>query len=547
MLIIDVNKISKNFGYGQLFKDVSFSLNEGEILAIVGKNGCGKSTILKIIKGLETSDTGTVNIKKDSKVAYLDQLSSNINDKREVYEILNSVFIEINDIEEKLKEYENKLNKEYNEKIFLKYTNLLEKFNLMGGYEVSAKINKVISGLEINSNILKKSYNTLSGGEKTLVLLAKTLLMEPDLLLLDEPTNHLDLKRIEWLESYIKQFKGATIIISHDRYFLDKVVHKILAIDENSISKVYTNNYSGYLKEKELEFKKQMLQYKNEQEEIKDLETKAKYFMNLGMTRNSSTLTKQAKVLFERARKIKENAINKPIIDKKIDVSFQEENKSSKKIITINNLSVLTKEKKKILDNINLNIYKGERIAFLGENGTGKSTLVKTIMGNQSLLVDGNITVGSNVKIGYIPQIIEFENEKQTLLEYFYKNVNFNEEKCRSILANFKFNKEDVNKKLKNLSGGERMKVKLAELLQKEVNTLIFDEPTNHIDIPTKEVLESALEEYSKTLIFISHDRYFINKFADKIIYFENNGIKEYLGNYDDYKNFVKGVKNENN
>lgn len=537
MLILDVNKLAKNFGYEQLFEDVSFTLNEGESIAIVGPNGCGKSTILKIIAGLETSDKGTVNLKKGAKVAYLDQLGSSINDDRKVYDILRDAFIEINTIEKQLKEYEKKLNKEHNEKVLEKYCALLEKFSLMGGYEIDIKINKVINGLEIDKSMLDQSYRTLSGGEKTLIQLAKALLTEPDLLLLDEPTNHLDLKRIEWLEEYIKSFKGASIIVSHDRYFLDKMANQILALDDYGIGKIYRANYSGYLTAREIEFEKQMAQYGDEQEAINRLETKAKQFMNLGMSRNSSALTKQGKTLWERAQRMKEKAIKKPIVQKRLNVSFLEENKSSKKIISVDNLSVFTPQGSTILNNIKLEIIAGERVAFLGKNGTGKSTLVKTIMEDQILPTSGKIYIGPSVKIGYIPQMIEFENGNQTLLEYFSRAVGLPEQRCRSILARFRFNVEDVTKKIKNLSGGERMKVKMAELLQQEVNTLIFDEPTNHIDIPTKEVLEEALQNFSGTLIFISHDRFFMNKFANRIILFENGKINEYWGNYDNYKN----------
>lgn len=546
MIVLDVNKLGINFGYGQLFENVSFSLNEGESISIVGPNGCGKSTLLKIIVGLEKQDTGQVSIKKDAKVAYLDQTGSSTIDNRIVYEILKDAFIDLKEMEKKLNELQKKMESEIQGKeydsLLKKYCNLLERFSAAGGYDMDLNINTVVEGLNIDSSILNQSYNDLSGGEKTLVQLAKALIIKPDLLLLDEPTNHLDIERIEWLEKYIKSFKGSSVIVSHDRYFLDKMSNKILDLD-NGIGKVYNSNYSGYLDEKQRDFEKQVASYKDQQELIKKLEAQKKYFAERGMATNSSTLCDRAHVLQTKIDKLKEMAISKPKIPKKLNVEFTEERKTSKKIISIENLDVKIPGGRKILDNINLNIFAGERVALIGANGSGKSTLVKSILGEQNLPVDGKIEIGPSVKIGYLPQIITFPKPNQNLLEYFCNSAELNEQKARQVLAGFQFYQEDVTKKVVNLSGGEKMKVKLAELLLEKINTLIFDEPTNHIDIPTKEVLEDALEDFDGTLIFISHDRYFINKFADKIIELKNGNIKSYLGNYDDYKEKIMGIK----
>lgn len=546
MIVLDVNKLGINFGYGQLFENVSFSLNEGESISIVGPNGCGKSTLLRIIVGLEKPDTGKVSIKKDAKVAYLDQTGFSTIDNRIVYEILKDAFIDLKEMEKQLNELQKKMESEIQGKeydsLLKKYCNLLERFSAAGGYDMDLNINTVVEGLNIDSSILNQSYNDLSGGEKTLVQLAKALIIKPDLLLLDEPTNHLDIERIEWLEKYIKSFKGSSVIVSHDRYFLDKMSNKILDLD-NGIGKVYNSNYSGYLEEKQRDFEKQVASYKDQQELIKKLEAQKKYFAERGMATNSSTLCDRAHVLQTKIDKLKEMAISKPKIPKKLNVEFTEERKTSKKIISIENLDVTIPGGRKILDNINLNIFAGERVALIGANGSGKSTLVKSILEEQNLPVDGKIEIGPSVKIGYLPQIITFPKPNQNLLEYFCNSAELNEQKARQVLAGFQFYQEDVTKKVVNLSGGEKMKVKLAELLQKKINTLIFDEPTNHIDIPTKEVLEDALEDFDGTLIFISHDRYFINKFADKIIELKNGNIKSYLGNYDDYKEKIMGIK----
>ena len=550
MLILDVNKLSKNFGYGQLFANVSFSLNEGESISIVGPNGCGKSTLLKMIAGLERIDNGNVNIKKGAKVAYLDQTGSSIQDSRTVYEILKDSFGDLIAMEKRINSLHDMLLQEMSEDRYndtlQKYCTLMEKFSLDGGYDIEVNINTVIEGLKIDKSILSTSYDNLSGGEKTIIQLAKALLTKPDLFLLDEPTNHLDINRIEWLEGYIKTFKGATVIVSHDRYFLDRMSNKILAL-ENGIPKVYLTNYSGYLKERQRDYDKQMAEYKDQQRVMKRLEEQIKYFSERGMATNSSTLCDRAHALQTQLERMKKNAIIKPKEQKKLNVEFEEERKTSKRVIGIQNLTISLPNDKKILENANLIINSKERVAIIGANGSGKSSFIKTIMGEQYLPFSGDVYVGPSVKIGYLPQIILFPNDNQSLLEYFKNEFGFNEQKARQILAGFQFYKEDVNKKIKNLSGGEKVRVKLAELLQQKINTLIFDEPTNHIDIPTKEVLEDAIEDFDGTLIFVSHDRYFINKFADKTVEFKNGRATIYLGGYDSYKEEkIRRDKNKN-
>lgn len=536
MLILDVNKISKNFGYGQLFEDVSFSLNDGDSLSIVGHNGCGKSTLLKIIAGIEKPDSGTISIKKGSNIAYLDQTSGDRVDNRIVKDVIYEAFRELNQLKAKLDKYETLMSpKPEDDKIMMQYCTLLEEFSLKGGYDIDVELGRVCSGLNITDEMLDKEYTVLSGGEKTLVQLAKALLTKPDLLLLDEPTNHFDIKRIEWLEEYLKTFKGASVIVSHDRYFLDKMSNKILDLSGEQ-TKIYNTNYSGFLKEREVEFEKQMASYKDQQIVIKRLEEQIKYFSERGMATNSSTLCNRAHSLQTQLDRILSIKIERPQEQKKLKIGFKEESKLSKRVFEAKNLNVYAPNGKKILNNISLIVKTGEKLALIGNNGSGKSTFVKTLLGIQTLKFDGEVFVGPSVKLGYLPQIINFENENMQLLEYFRNDANVNEEKARRILANFLFSKQDVNKMVKNLSGGERIRVRLASLLQQNVNCLVFDEPTNHIDIQTKESVEKAIEEFDGTVLFVSHDRFFINKLAEKTIEFECGKINVYEGNYDYYK-----------
>ena len=535
MQLLNVSDLKMSFGFGSLFEDVSFALNEKESISIVGPNGCGKSTLLKIIAGLEKPSKGQVSIKKGAKVAYLDQVGASKDDPRKVYEVLKEAFGDLYELEKRIKKIEETMNLQPdNTDLINIYCDSIDKFTQMGGYEIDANINTVINGLQLDNNILNQSYNDLSGGEKTLIQLAKVLIVKPDLLLLDEPTNHLDIERIEWLEKYIKSFQGASVIVSHDRYFLDKMSNKILDL-ESINGELYCTNYSGFLEEKERKFEKQMADYKDQQLLIKRLETEMKWFAERGMATNSSTLTARAHALQTRIDKIKSTAIVRPTKRKKTDMEFNDKLKSSSKVLSVNNFYAMLPTGEMLLEDIDFDVTEGEKIALIGSNGCGKSTIIKTILGKGTLEFMGDIIIGPSVKIGYIPQMIAFPDEKQTILEYFGKSTGLNEQKIRQILANFQFYQDDIKKRVGKLSGGEKMKIKLAELLQEKINTLVLDEPTNHIDIDTKEVFENALEDFDGTIIFVSHDRFFINKFADRIIEFENKKNYIYYGNYDYY------------
>lgn len=538
MLILEVNKISKNFGYGTVFENLSFSLNEGEKISIVGKNGCGKSTLLKMIFGNEKTDSGTISIKKGAKVAYLDQTAPDKKDNRTVKEVILEAYRPLLDLENEMEslllKIENDSESENCSELIEKYSLLQERFMESGGYDIEMNISIVTNGLEISEQMLEKSYNALSGGEKTLVHMAKALCQEPDLLLLDEPTNHLDIKRIEWLENYISSFKGAAIIVSHDRAFLDHVSKKILEINSTN-PELYFTNYSGYLIEKEERYNKQLLEYNNQQEYFNKLEKQYRRFADSGMATNSTAMTRKASVFKKRLEREREQSfVPKPETEKKISLTFEEVLKNSKHVIQLSNLTI-SNGNNDIVEDVNMDILKGERIVFIGSNGVGKSTIIKAIMDECSFMVKGDIKIAPIVKIGYLPQLIEFENDNEKLLDYFRMETCLSEEKSRSILSRFLFSKEDVEKNVGRLSGGERIRLRLAILLQNEINTLIFDEPTNHIDIPTKEALESAIDGFDGTLIAVSHDRFFINRVAHKVVEVKDKHIQTYIGDYNNY------------
>lgn len=532
MLVLNVDKLGMNFGYGTLFKNVSFSLNDGEIISIVGPNGSGKTTLLKAIAGLERVDEGNFSLRKKAKVAYLDQKSASISDNRIVYDILKDAFHDILEAEKEIKFLEKKLeildaSSDEHAKCLEKYCNLIENFSLVGGYEVDANIQAVCDGLEINDDLLYHDYNSLSGGEKTLVQLAKCLLAKPDLLLLDEPTNNLDIKRIEQLEKFIKSYKGAILLVSHDRYFIDKVSSKILEIDGGK-STIYSTNYSGYIKQKESDYEKNMVLYKEQQKQIQHDKEMYRYFLS----HNFQSRAKQFKDKYE--QEIIES-IPRPKKPRKIRMSFDSEGKSSKKIIETKGLTISLPNGKFILNGADVQIFANERVALLGSNGSGKSTFIKSVLCQQNLSTTGEIIVGPSVKVGYLPQVISYPQENLSVLDTFRSICGIGEEKARAILSRFNFSREDVDKAVKNISGGEKVKLKLAELIQQDINTLILDEPTNHIDIPTRESLEDALDEFDGTIIFVSHDRFFIKKFANKIVEFKNGKTKTFDGDYEYY------------
>ena len=538
MLEIVLNKVSKNYGTKKVLNNVNFEIKTNEKVALIGQNGCGKSTILKMISKEENQNSGDIFIRKDAKVGLLKQIPDSELNNYYVKEILYNSFKNINIIKEKMDLEEQKmytLKDNELEKCINKYSKLQEEYINLGGYEIDSKIDKITSAFKVEK-LLDKKYENLSGGEKTIINLISILLEEKDILLLDEPTNHLDISMIEWLENYLINCKKTVLIVSHDRYFLDKVTNKTILID-NGEEEIFHGNYSYYLEENENRIMREFNEYKTQQKQIDAMKKSIKRLKEYGRLAYpcGEKFFRRAASIEKRLEKIE--LLDKPQPTNKINIKFNVESRSGNDVIELNKYS-LNIENKELLKNVNLFVKYKERICLMGNNGTGKSTLIKRIINN-----DENIKIGSNVKIGYIPQDIVFDDENLTVLEEAKKYFIGSEEILRSVLTKFLFYSEGIFIKLNKLSGGERLRLKLFCIMQKDNNLLILDEPTNHIDINTKEVLEEALLNYTGTVLMISHDRYFINKVATRIVRIEDKKLISYVGNYDDYKNTIERQK----
>ena len=524
MIEIELNNLKKSYGLKNVLDGVSFEVKTGERVALIGNNGCGKSTILKLISGEEKLDSGKINIRKESKMGFLKQIYEDENDNLLVKEFLYQSFESLINIENKLEELEKEMCIETNldllDKLVRKYSNLQEEYSQKGGYEVKEKFSRICSGFKFKEEFLCQEYNKLSGGEKTIVNLAKLLLKNPSILLLDEPTNHLDEDRLEWLENYLKSYNGTILVVSHDRWFLDKITTKTILIERGK-EKIYFGNYSYFLEEDERRTLAEFEIYKNQQKQIEKMKEAIKKLRKFGEKEENESFYKRAKCIERRLEKME--IVEKVSLEKKcINIKFDVTERSGKDVLRIENLSKSFGEKI-IFDDLNMNVFYGEKIVLKGKNGCGKTTLLKMILGEDKNYL-GKIKLGSNVKIGFIPQIIQFD-EDENIYEYFYKFHKGSETDIRTYLAKFMFYGENVFKKLNSLSGGEKVRIKLAELMVKNINFLILDEPTNHLDINTRETLEETLKEFKGTILFVSHDRYFTKKIAEKICLIEDKKI----------------------
>ena len=541
-MILNATNISKSFGSNEIIKDANFLVNEHEKVAIVGINGAGKTTLLKILTGEERADSGNVILAKDAKLGYLRQIN-NVDSTLSIIDELYTVIEHILNMEKRMLEMQEQmqhLSGEELEALYSSYTALTHSYELMDGYAAKSKVIGILKGLGFNENDFERKINTLSGGQKTRVFLAKLLLEEPDIILLDEPTNHLDLRSIEWLESYLLNYKGAVIIVSHDRYFLDKIVSKVIDI-ENAEVQMYSGNYSDFSAKKQMLLDAKMKEYLNQQQEIKHQEaviTKLKQFNREKSIKRAESRQKQ----LEKIDRVEAPVTHIENMKLSLDISKE----SGKDVLTVHDLSKSFDEKH-LFSNINFEIKRGERVAIIGDNGTGKTTLLKIINGLLSPDT-GEVIYGSNVSIAYYDQEHQVLHMDKTLFDEISDTYpEMNNTQIRNILAAFLFTGEDVFKKIGDLSGGERGRVSLVKLMLSKANFLLLDEPTNHLDILSKDVLESALNSFPGTICYVSHDRYFINKTATRILDLTGNRLLNYIGNYDYYiekREAVEGAAN---
>lgn len=534
MIICSGNNITKNFAGSQLFTNIAFQIQEGSRTGLVGSNGCGKTTLLNIISKKEHIDSGQLAIRNGAKVGYVQQIPEFEQDIQ-VIDVLKKAFFDVFTLEKNMKEIEMQLSnsQEDSEKLLLEYGEKQMRFEELGGYVVDAKIESVLNGLGLNP-LRNHLFSQLSGGEKTKVNLALVLLQETDILLLDEPTNHLDIEAIEWLSRYMKEYTGTIIVVSHDRYFLDECITNIIEIEDGECTN-YHGNYSYYVEEKEKRLLAEFHHYEEQQKKIKKMKEAIKRLREWANQANppNEGLFKRAKSM-EKALDRMEKLKRPQLVKKKIGLEFQKSNRSGKDVLSIESLTLAFNDIP-IFQDLSLLLQYGERVALMGGNGAGKTSLLKVCLGEISDF-SGVVKMGNSVKLGYLSQHYVVENEKETVIEAFRNHVAVNEQEARNILAKFLFYGGAVFRKVSELSGGERMRLRLAELMHQDCNLLILDEPTNHLDIDSKEVLEESLEEFAGTILSVSHDRYFINRLFTNIYWLENGSITKVLGNYEDVK-----------
>ncbi|WP_128809342.1 MULTISPECIES: ribosomal protection-like ABC-F family protein [Bacillus] len=531
MTICSVNNVTKSFGGNTIFENISLEIKNGERVGLVGRNGSGKTTIFGLLTGMESLDAGAIHMKKGTRIGHVAQIPK-FDEVMTVYDVLSSAFKVEKELEKEMHALEKNMAVEQEqsalEKLMERYGVIQEKFAFLGGYEIEANIMKVANGLQV-TDLFSRVFTELSGGEQTKVSLAYMLLQKPDLLLLDEPTNHLDLFAVEWLEQFLKEYTGTVIVISHDRYFLDEVVTKIFDLEDGEIH-VYHTNYSQFVEEKEERLLQEFQAYQEQQKKIKKMKEAIKRLREWANQANppNEGLHKRARNMeraLERIEKLK-----RPILERKqMGLQFEGQERSGKDVVVMKEVSKGFAGRP-LFEQANLHVRFQERAAIVGRNGTGKTTLLKLLLEEINPDV-GEIRIGSSVKIGYLSQHT-YGNVKSNVLEAFREYVAVTEGEARHILAKFLFYGPAVFKKVTQLSGGEKMRLRLAQLMYQDINFLILDEPTNHLDIESREVLEEALEQYNGTILAVSHDRYFLNKLFEKTYWIDECKLFEFAGNY---------------
>ena len=532
MVDIQVKNLTKFFVIGEnLLDGLSFEIQEGECVAILGRNGCGKTTLFNILTGQMDYDDGEVYINPHKKIGLISQIPK-FPEGFTVEDVLRSAYADLMRVKQKMELLECQMVKGATNDQLREYDVLTNRFQSGGGYDMDVEVDKICNGLGITSEQRVQEFSSLSGGEKTRVNLARLLLEKTDILLLDEPTNHLDLNSVEWLEQYINTFKGTVLAISHDRYFIDQVADRVIEITEGH-AEFYSGNYSFYMDEKQARFDLQMKQYEQEQAKLKQLGYTVERMKGWGI--NNRTLYRRAMSIQHRMERIKKT--EKPKTEKKMKASFGEKDFSGDVVFKMKNIAKSFGERN-LFSDVNLTVEGGERIAILGDNGTGKTTFIKCLLGDEDCT--GKIQFGPTVKWGYLPQIIHFAHPERTLYDTMLYEKNCTPQVARDRLGQFLFQGEDVFKQVGNLSGGEQSRLRLCMLMDEKINLLILDEPTNHLDIASREWVEAAIEEFEGVLLFVSHDRYFIEKFAERIWLLEDGQIRDFPCGYQKYRSILE-------
>ncbi len=532
MVDIQVKNLTKFFVIGEnLLEGLSFEIQEGECVAILGRNGCGKTTLFKILTGEMDYDDGEVFVNPHKRIGLISQIPR-FPEGYAVEDVLRSAFAPLMAMKRKMEALEAAMADGVTDEQLREYDRLGAAFQAGGGYDMDVEVDKISNGLGITAAQRQQLFDSLSGGEKTRVNLARLLLEKTDILLLDEPTNHLDLNSVEWLEGYIKAFKGTVLTISHDRYFLDTVADRIIEIVDGH-GEFYSGNYSFYIDEKQARFNLQLKQYEQEQAKLKQLGYTVERMKGWGI--NNRTLYRRAMSIQHRMERIKKT--EKPKTEKTMKATFGEKDFSGDVVFETKRLAKAF-DGRKLFSDVELTVEGGERIALLGDNGTGKTTFIRCLLGDEDC--EGKIKFGPTVKWGYLPQTIRFSHPERTLYDTMLYEKNCTPQTARDRLGAFLFQGEDVFKTVSNLSGGEQSRLRLCMLMDEKINLLILDEPTNHLDIASREWIEAAIEEFEGVLLFVSHDRYFIEKFAERIWLLEGGKIRDFKCGYSKYRSILE-------